>query len=62
MVWGGGYPFATSANSIFLTRMDNATGLALTTDPGYKPPDSPGYVLEQERRLLRQLVTAAVQR
>jgi arabinan endo-1,5-alpha-L-arabinosidase len=47
VVWGGGYPFATTANSIFLTRMDSNTGLALTTDAGYKPPDQPGYVLEQ---------------
>jgi MYXO-CTERM domain-containing protein len=27
--------------------LDNATGLALTTDPGYKPPASPGYALEK---------------
>jgi MYXO-CTERM domain-containing protein len=45
VVWGGGYPFANEADSIFLTRLDNATGLALTTDPGYKPPASPGYPL-----------------
>lgn len=45
VVWGGGYPFANEADSIFLTRLDNATGLALTTDPGYKPPASPGYAL-----------------
>jgi hypothetical protein len=32
VVWGGGYPFANEADSIFLTRLDNATGLALTTD------------------------------
>ena len=35
------------ADSIFLTRLDNATGLALTSDPGYKPPASPGYALEK---------------
>lgn len=46
VVWGGGYPFPTDANSIFLTRLDN-TGHPLTTDAAYKPPDSPGYVLEQ---------------
>lgn len=45
VVWGGGYPFPNEADSIFLTRLDNATGLALTTDPGYKPPASPGYPL-----------------
>lgn len=45
VVWGGGYPFANEADSIFLTRLDNATGLALTTDPGYEPPASPGYPL-----------------
>jgi MYXO-CTERM domain-containing protein len=45
--WGGGYPFSTTANSIFITRLDNQTGLALTTDPGWKPPDSPGYAIAQ---------------
>jgi MYXO-CTERM domain-containing protein len=45
--WGGGYPFSTSANSIWLTRLDNTTGLPLTSDPSYKPPASPGYPLEQ---------------
>jgi hypothetical protein len=47
LVWGGGYPFATTANSIFVTRMDNKTGLPLTTDPGWNPPDSPGHAIEQ---------------
>ena len=45
--WGGGYPFSTSANSIWVTRLDNATGLPLTSDPAYKPPASPGYPIEQ---------------
>jgi arabinan endo-1,5-alpha-L-arabinosidase len=45
--WGGGYPFSTSADSIFVTRLDNDTGLALTTDPGWKPPNSPGYAIAQ---------------
>lgn len=47
VVWGGGYPFSTTADSIFVTRMDNDTGLPLTSDPGYKPPASPGYAIEQ---------------
>jgi arabinan endo-1,5-alpha-L-arabinosidase len=46
VVWGGGYPFDSKYDSIFLTRLDN-TGHALTTDPAYKPPESPGYALEQ---------------
>ncbi|MDP9151310.1 MAG: family 43 glycosylhydrolase [Myxococcota bacterium] len=48
--WGGGYPFPTTANSIFVTRMDNTTGLPLTSDPGWKPPDSPGYPIAQGHR------------
>ncbi len=47
VVWGGGYPFPNEADSIFLTRLDSDTGLPLVTDPGYKPPASPGYALEQ---------------
>jgi arabinan endo-1,5-alpha-L-arabinosidase len=45
--WGGGYPFSTTANSIWLTRLDNTTGLPLTSDPAYQPPASPGHPLEQ---------------
>ncbi|MDP9000701.1 MAG: family 43 glycosylhydrolase [Myxococcota bacterium] len=48
--WGGGYPFPSTANSIFVTRMDNKTGLPLTTDPGWQPPDSPGYPIAQGHR------------
>lgn len=48
--WGGGYPFPSTANSIFVTRMDNTTGLPLTSDPGWKPPDSPGYPIAQGHR------------
>jgi hypothetical protein len=47
IVWGGGYPFPNDANSIWLTPLDPKTGLALTTDAGYKPPNNPGYPLEQ---------------
>jgi hypothetical protein len=47
VVWGGGYPFPDAVNSIFVTRMDNGTGLPLTSDPGYEPPNSPGYPLKQ---------------
>jgi MYXO-CTERM domain-containing protein len=43
LAWGGGYPFDSAADSIFVTRLDNNTGLPLTTDPGYNPPASPGY-------------------
>ena len=45
VVWGGGYPFSTTADSIFVTRMNNDTGLPVTSDPGYKPPASPGYAI-----------------
>ncbi len=45
--WGGGYPFSETVDSIFVTRMDNQTGLPVTSDPGYKPPDSPGYAIAQ---------------
>jgi hypothetical protein len=47
LVWGGGYPFPTTVDSIFVTRLDNNTGLPLTSDPGWNPPDSPGYPIEQ---------------
>jgi MYXO-CTERM domain-containing protein len=50
VVWGGGYPFSTSADSIFVTRMDNDTGLPLTSDSGYKPPNSPGHAIAQGHR------------
>lgn len=46
VVWGGGYPFANEASSIWLTPLDRATGLPLATDPGYRPPANPGYPLE----------------
>jgi hypothetical protein len=45
--WGGGYPFSETADSIFVTRLDNTTGLPVTTDPGWKPPNSPGYAIAQ---------------
>ncbi|HVT06909.1 MAG TPA: family 43 glycosylhydrolase, partial [Polyangia bacterium] len=45
--WGGGYPFSTSANSIWLTRLDNDTGKPVTSDPAYQPPNNPGHALEQ---------------
>lgn len=47
VVWGGGYPFKDDADSIFLTPLDRSTGLALTSDPSYQPPNSPGYALKQ---------------
>jgi hypothetical protein len=47
LVWGGGYPFPTNVDSIFVTRLDNQTGLPLTTDPGWNPPASPGYPIAQ---------------
>jgi hypothetical protein len=47
IVWGGGYPFATDVDSIFLTPLDKLTGLPLTSDPGYRPPNLPGYALGQ---------------
>lgn len=49
-VWGGGYPFGTTANSIFVTRLANSTGLPVTTDPGFKPPGQPGYPVAQGHR------------
>ena len=47
LVWGGGYPFPTNVDSIFVTRLDNQTGLPLTSDPGWNPPDAPGYPIAQ---------------
>lgn len=47
VTWGGGYPFPDAANSIFLTRLDENTGLPLTTDPSWRPPNSPGHALKQ---------------
>jgi len=41
LVWGGGYPFPTTAESIFLTRLDNTTGLASSADPV-----KPGHAIE----------------
>jgi hypothetical protein len=40
VVWGGGYANPTTANSIWVTRMDNTTGLPLAGSP------SPGVPLE----------------
>jgi beta-xylosidase len=45
VVWGGGDTNPTDANAIWVTRMDNATGLPLKTDPGYSPPLTPGHPL-----------------
>ncbi|MFL5304280.1 MAG: family 43 glycosylhydrolase [Polyangia bacterium] len=45
--WGGGYPFPTTADSIWLTRLDNDTGKPLTSDTAYMPPNHPGHPLEQ---------------
>ncbi|HVZ88866.1 MAG TPA: family 43 glycosylhydrolase [Polyangia bacterium] len=50
LVWGGGYPFSSTADSIFVTRLDNQTGLPIATDPGYKPPNQPGYPIAQGHR------------
>jgi arabinan endo-1,5-alpha-L-arabinosidase len=50
VVWGGGYPFATTANSIFVTRMDNDTGLPVTSDSGWQPPNNPGRAIAQGHR------------
>lgn len=47
LVWGGGYPFPDEAGSIWLTRLDNATGLPLAADPGYDPPHKPGHALKK---------------
>jgi hypothetical protein len=41
LVWGGGYPFPTTAQSIWLTRLDNTTGLASASDPA-----KPGHAIE----------------
>ncbi|MES1176182.1 MAG: family 43 glycosylhydrolase [Myxococcales bacterium] len=50
VVWGGGYPFATTANSIFVTRMDNDTGLPVTSESGWQPPNNPGHAIAQGHR------------
>ncbi|MES1178345.1 MAG: arabinan endo-1,5-alpha-L-arabinosidase [Myxococcales bacterium] len=47
VIWGGGYANPTTADSIWVTRLDNATGLPLTSDPGWKPVSSPGYPVLQ---------------
>lgn len=41
VVWGGGYPFPTTAQSIWLTRLDNVTGLPSSADAA-----KPGYGIE----------------
>jgi hypothetical protein len=43
--WGSGYGKDTSKLQIWVTRLDS-TGLPLTSDPSWMPPDQPGYGLE----------------
>jgi Glycosyl hydrolases family 43 len=50
VVWGGGFTNPTTANSIWATRLDNNTGMPLTTDPGYSPPNNPGHPLIKGRK------------
>jgi hypothetical protein len=42
LVWGGGYANSSSADSIWVTRLDNVTGLPSPSDPA-----KPGHPLEQ---------------
>ena len=50
LVWGSGYGKDQSKTQIWITRMDNDTGLPLTTDKAYKPPTVLGYPLKTGRR------------
>jgi arabinan endo-1,5-alpha-L-arabinosidase len=42
LAWGSGYSHPTTANTIFVTRLDNTTGLASSADSA-----KPGHALEQ---------------
>lgn len=50
VVWGSGYGKNQSMTQIWITRMDNNTGLPLLSDPSYKPPLHPGYPLVTGRK------------
>lgn len=50
VVWGSGYGKDITVSQLWATRMDNTTGLPLTTDPAYQPPLSPGHPLETGRK------------
>jgi MYXO-CTERM domain-containing protein len=43
--WGSGYGKDTSKLQIWVTRLDT-TGVPLASDPGFMPPNQPGYGLE----------------
>ncbi|NLG16376.1 MAG: arabinan endo-1,5-alpha-L-arabinosidase [Fibrobacter sp.] len=50
VVWGSGYGKDQSKDQIWITRMDNNTGLPLLSDPSYRPPLHPGYPLATGRK------------
>jgi beta-xylosidase len=50
VVWGSGYGKDQAKDQIWITRMDNTTGLPLLSDPSYKPPLHPGYPLATGRK------------
>jgi MYXO-CTERM domain-containing protein len=50
VVWGSGYGKDQAKTQIWITRMDNTTGLPLKTDSAYKPPATLGYPLKTGRR------------
>jgi beta-xylosidase len=50
VVWGSGYGKDQAKDQLWITRMDNKTGLPLLTDPSYKPPIHPGYPVATGRK------------
>ncbi len=48
--WGSGYGKDQSRTQLWLTRLDDTTGLPLASDSAYKPPTVLGYALETGRR------------
>ena len=50
IAWGSGYGKDASRNQLFVTRMNNDTGLPLTSDPSYNPPAQQGYPLKTGTR------------
>ncbi|MCG9697928.1 glycoside hydrolase family 2 TIM barrel-domain containing protein [Shewanella sp. Isolate11] len=47
LLWGSGYGKDPSRDQIFVTRLENQTGLPLISDAGYQPPEQQGYPLKQ---------------
>jgi hypothetical protein len=43
VVWGGGYPYPTTAQSLWVTRLDNMTGVPTPADPAPGHPVAVGH-------------------